>query len=48
MADRFEDPTIQGNEKIKEAIDFVSGFDWPAIANQVLADMPAYLEKKIL
>ena len=36
------------DEKIKEAIDFVSGFDWPAIANQVLADMPAYLEKKIL
>jgi AcrR family transcriptional regulator len=35
------------DEKIKEAIDFVSGFDWPTIASKVFAGMPEYLEKKI-
>ncbi len=34
------------DEKIKEAIEFVSGFDWKRIADEVTENMLAYLESK--
>ncbi len=34
------------DEKIKEAIEFVSGFDYPAIAEKVISQMLEYLESQ--
>ena len=34
------------DEKIKEAIEFVSGFDWKSISDKVIENMLSYLESK--